>query len=565
MSYRLSEIEKELDKRVNGLGILSLPLRSVLSNIYGILDSLCYGNRLKGGAPRRQAGQALVSRLSYLLPLLLKTCDVENLGDGVQDAMSAFTLQDFAELQFLLQYGHCCELMPAIHRKCYLVHEVANRSYSINHHSADIARFEWRDIVLSETAVPQEPEIDFSKYYDATHQLAEAAPNLDIELFLSVIYSIKTEYIAGEREFLGISEDGFFNLTGVAFEAYRQFRASWAAYAICCQLIAEMLFASTHFVSESEKERLVAEAWEWVMPLIDANFIDGLICSVAGLQGDEYDKLMRFFVVDAKARIALQAGDGFLPPIIKFDDGYLFSTQIVRTVMSTRNLLYVKNKLDPDSFSCSIANEMEPALIAAAMKIFRQISQLIVVPNVRWERGEIDILIFNPDENAALHVQAKAAIPPEGARMTRAMETRIDEAFAQLERLHQENRTIVDELISRAVKRKVSAVTVYDAILTSSCFGTSTVWQRMNETAALNLPLLATAIGEIRNNNEQKPIAQLAATAIKILDRWCSDLSRGWTLEKVTIDDVTLEVPGLELDPKLLRVIRNVFQQALDA
>ena len=62
---------------------------------------------------------------------------------------------------------------------------------------------------------------------------------------------------------------------------------------------------------------------------------------------------------------------------------------------------------------------MEPALIAAAVKILQQISQLIVVPNVCWERGEIDILIFNPDENAALQVQAKAAIPPEGARMTR--------------------------------------------------------------------------------------------------------------------------------------------------
>lgn len=233
--------------------------------------------------------------------------------------------------------------------------------------------------------------------------------------------------------------------------------------------------------------------------------------------------------------------------------------------MSTRNLLYVENKLDPDSFSRRIANEMEPALVAAAVKIFQQISQLIVVPNVHWEKGEIDILIFNPDENAALQVQAKAAIPPEGARMTRAMETRIAEAFLQLECLHQKTAECIDELISRAVKRNVKAVTVYDAILTSSCFGTSAVWQRMKGTAALNLPLLAAVVGEIRSNNEQKPIARFSATAIEILDRWCSDLSPGWTLEKVAIDDVTLEMPGLELDPKLLRGIRNVFQQVLEA
>ncbi|WP_371325240.1 hypothetical protein VX159_06915 [Dechloromonas sp. ZY10] len=565
MSYKLSEIEEELDKRAKELGILSLPLRSVLTNIFGILDALCYGNRLKGGTPRRQAGQALVSRLSYLLPILLTKCDVESLGDGVLDAMKAFTLQDFAELQFLLQYGHYCELMPAIHRKWYLVHEVANRSYSINHLSTDIARFDWRDIVLSETAMPQEPEIDVAKYYDATYQLADTAPNIDMGLFVSVIYSIKNEYIAGEREFLGISEEGFFNATGVAFETFRQFRAAWAAYSICCQLIAEMLFATTRFVPESEKERLVAEAWEWIMPLIDASFIDSLICSIARLQGEEYGKLMRFFAVDAKARTAPQAGDGFLPPIIKFGDGYLFSPQIVRTVMSTRNLLYVKNKLAPDSFSRSIANEMEPALIAAAVKIFQQIPQLVVVPNVCWERGEIDILVFNPDENAALQIQAKAAIPPEGARMTRAMETRIAEAFSQLERLHQENSTTIDELISQAVKRKVSAVTVCDAILTSSCFGTSTVWQRMKGMAALNLPLLAAVIGEIRSGNEQEPVARLAAMSYEILDRWCNDLSPGWAFEKLTIDDVTLEVPVLELDPKYLRDIRNVFQQALDA
>ena len=295
---------------------------------------------------------------------------------------------------------------------------------------------------------------------------------------------------------------------------------------------------------------------------LNSKFIDGLISTIAGLRFDEYDKLMHFFVVDAKARKAPQAGDGFFPPIIRIGDGYLFSSHIVRATMSTRNILYVKNKLEPESFSL-IANEMEPSLIAAAVKIFRQIPRVVVVPNVNWDAGEIDILVFSPDENAALQVQAKAAIPPEGARMTRAMETRIIEALSQLERLHQEPAMVVDKLVSRAVDKDVKGVAIHDVVLSSSCFGTSIVWQRKKETGAVNLPLLASVVNKLRRENERRPLARFAATTVEILDQWCGDLTPGWTIEKAIVDDVTLEVPTLELDSQRLRAIREAVQDAL--
>src|SRR5690606_4819677 len=122
-------------------------------------------------------------------------------------------------------------------------------------------------------------------------------------------------------------------------------------------------------------------------------------------------------------------GDGFFPPLWRIDGSVLFNCDVLKLMLPARNILYSLNKTNQQLYDNSISQHLEPQLIENARAVLDGVSGLIVVPNVEWENGEIDLLVFSVDENACLHVQAKAAIPPQGTRMIRAVEDRIDEGL----------------------------------------------------------------------------------------------------------------------------------------
>lgn len=101
--------EAHLDELVSSLSLLKLPVRTVLTAYYGVIDSLFHGSRFDNSqGPRIKAGEALVARLSYLVPHLLK-CPFEPIGASAENALSVMTVATFSELQYLTAYSHFCE------------------------------------------------------------------------------------------------------------------------------------------------------------------------------------------------------------------------------------------------------------------------------------------------------------------------------------------------------------------------------------------------------------------------------------------------------------------------
>jgi hypothetical protein len=83
------------------------------------------------------------------------------------------------------------------------------------------------------------------------------------------------------------------------------------------------------------------------------------------------------------------------------------------------NLLYVLNKRQRDHFNNIVSHHLEPMLLNDAVAEFSRVPNWLVEKNVRWSRGEVDLLVFDPASNTVLQIQAKAAIPAQNARMTR--------------------------------------------------------------------------------------------------------------------------------------------------
>src|SRR5262249_28860027 len=98
-------------------------------------------------------GEALISRFSYLYPLLAR-CPAEPIGTDAMDALEGFKEADpsGAQSRELLSYAHLCELMPEVRRGYYRVDERPG-GFDLHHVNPEFADTEVRDILLSELAL----------------------------------------------------------------------------------------------------------------------------------------------------------------------------------------------------------------------------------------------------------------------------------------------------------------------------------------------------------------------------------------------------------------------------
>ena len=72
-SKELVAFERDFDATVADLRLFSLPLRTVLTGLWGVSDGLLHARNFgsRPAAARPHASAALASRFSYLTPLLL--------------------------------------------------------------------------------------------------------------------------------------------------------------------------------------------------------------------------------------------------------------------------------------------------------------------------------------------------------------------------------------------------------------------------------------------------------------------------------------------------------------
>jgi hypothetical protein len=103
--------------------------------------------------------------------------------------------------------------------------------------------------------------------------------------------------------------------------------------------------------------------------------------------------------------------------------------EFLRLFLLERNILFDLNRRDEKLFGAVVAQHLEPLLLEEVRGQFDAFPDLEIRHNCNWTsgqvKGEMDMLVYSRSENTAAHVQAKAALPPQGApwyaRLSRAL------------------------------------------------------------------------------------------------------------------------------------------------
>lgn len=224
---KLFAFEKEIDSQIAQSNVFGLPLRSVLTNLYGVIDILIQGGRFGQNTSKGQIeGEALASRLSYLT-FLIKNC-TSQIGDSALNALSP-TLQYCEEFQQVVCYAHFCELMPEVRRGYYEVRKTSE-GFDLIHPSKEFARYEEYDILLTELSLASFT----GRSPDLSHEfvtLAEQLPNLDMVLMCRVLGELFNYRLDNRREIPLLEPSAFQTSIGVSWDEFCRVRAALVAYA----------------------------------------------------------------------------------------------------------------------------------------------------------------------------------------------------------------------------------------------------------------------------------------------------------------------------------------------
>lgn len=554
----LVDFERTLDEAVESLRLPSLPLRTVLSGLWGVSDGLLHDRRIakRAGAAaghkvdrsaRAPAGSALPSRFSYLTPLLLR-CPLEPMGTDAEDAHAP--LEDdptlIAELILLAQYGHFCEIMPEVHRGYYVARGDRTHGFVLHHRDPSVTEFECRDIVLSELGLPfARPSLPVPP-----QRVHQTGATHDVARFIALTKARYDQATAAVVEAPILTEAGYERAAGVSAGAFGAYRAACFAIAdVCLALAAEP-------VRRLQANRSDRAAWreflEWRTPCLKSDLVFGLISGLTNLQPDQVDQITRLFSVGHAEDRPNAAADGFFPPFWWLSDKLvMFSPDVLKLMLSARNIPFALNKLDREAFDHDVSKHLEPALLKEARLTLDAFGAEVLEGRV-WAGGEFDLLVVERNTNTAVHIQAKGAIPAQGARMVRAVETRSRESLRQLHLFRElpppERARVIGNTAGKPVNEEMEVV---DVLLTRGGIGSWKVWIDLGATIPATPALLRAA-----HRRRPSTFRELVLSLPDVLDDVVSSAAPKWTQERIDLLDTHLEMPILELDNTYLDRLR---------
>jgi hypothetical protein len=345
-----------------------------------------------------------------------------------------------------------------------------------------------------------------------------------------------------------LTEEGYRAATGVGREAFERFCVALFTVADWCKGMANAL--DRRIRREGRSDALWAEMLEWISVNGKVNFFVGLVAGISGLECGTVEGLLEFFTVDFRDghKSGKHAGDGFLPPIARLTDSVLFNPDLLKLFLPARNSLYAINRTDGKKFDRLVSQHLEPQLVEEAFALLRPLKGLELVPNHRWKGGEIDLLVYCAAENAALHIQGKAAIAPQGARMVQAVETRVQEGIAQLKGLRALGQEGMDAVLSAALKRTVRDVQVIDVLLSRSCFGRDRIWSQLKEIVPVNLTLLGGLANPARKRGDPLSLRAFSDNVWQEINGLMQSARPEWVRKEFPAGRTLIRLPMLDYD-----------------
>jgi hypothetical protein len=547
---KLYSFEKEVDNKIAQFNIFQLPLRIVLTHLFEAIDNLIKGDRFGPSLSKMQLeGEALGSRLSYLTHFL-KKCTLE-----IENSTINYSLTKYVEeLQQVVAYAHFCEIMPEVRRGYYEVRKI-EEGFELTHPSQKFSRAEELDILLTEISlgfsVGEAPNLS-QEFITLAGQL----PRINMVLMCKVLKQLFQYHLNSIRETPILEPDSFQISIGVTWEEFCKVRSALLAYSdfsIGLANYLEILWLREN--NKKREEEIFHEFYEWVAVFNNKNYFIGLLIAFTGVKDSVIESILSFFSIHVKNQDFENSGEGFFPPLVDYSNSYLFSPHILRLMLATRNIFYVLNKRDPDKFSNIISKYLEPTLLNQASEILKSLPDLRIISNKNWSKGEFDLLIYQSSSNTVVQIQAKAPIPPQGARMTKAVEGRSKEGIDQLNRFQNLPQAERDSVISEIFKMPVKQVQCVSVLLCRAGLGTHSVWELKKDITILNLQLL-NGVAQILSS-EGLPLSELK----EVTDRLLTDIHNksvlGWEQGSISLNGISISMPLLRLNSDEIHKIRK--------
>lgn len=539
--------ELEVDSHVAALPVLRLPLHALVVALDSAIHGLYQAGR-EGDAVALAKAEAAGRRFAYLAPLLAR-CPTRPFGLNGRDAFDAYREvdPDYTQLRELLSYAHFAELMPEVRRGYYSVTQSGPRRFVLRHRSEDFARSEIRDIVLAELALPY-VRSDLTKMAAQFDDFAARLPQANQMKMVGLLATLTMGYFRNVIEPRLVDDAGYRAATGHARDDFGRFQAALLGLADFTAGVADAL--SRRQKAQPLNDELASELIEWKAVAWDWGYFVGLVSDFCGLPATEVLQLLEPFTLDFEAETMewRKSGDGYVPPIFRLGGAAVFSPDLLRDFVHFRNVLFVLNRTNRRKFDELVSAHLEPALLEDAAGLFRR-AGMRCATGVHWREGELDILVFDPRDASALHVEAKAAIPAEGARMVAALESRIGEGARQLQAFRDASPQTQMDVCQRAFGPDVRWSSLDGLLLSRSSFGTDTVWRETNRTLLANVPLLA---GALRRNQESgRTLAEISSALASSMEEALAAAAPAWRIGHLAVAGLEVEMPLLDLNPAL--------------
>lgn len=540
---QLTAFETQADMRMQGLSLWQLPYRSVFSAALLAADAAFSGGRFRNHRePDSDKGGTMLARYSYWRPYL-RQC-TRDIGANIADALSVMTADAHREMTQAVLYAHFCELMPFVHKKAF---EVKRNEMGFELHYPDevSARFEALDVVASELALTT--LADHFRYDPRPFmRMVKTWPQVDGADLQPVLQQAYTFHLENVREDAFIGAHAYERVLGFRHDEFFRVRAAMMAFATWCLGMAHAAEAHAISTNGKEQDHFGNECFEWLVPLLRRDFVFGTIQQLAEVPTDQVAEILRYFEEDPFAEGGV-SGDGYLAPLKTYGDSVLLSPRAMHHMTPERNILYALNKLDRQRFDELVSAELEPSLLAHARQLIDSIPGVEVRTNVHWRNGEIDLLAFCQASNSAVQIQAKAAIPANGARMTRQLESNTRTAVQQLQRFESLGAGEKDAVIQAAFSVGAHDVRWSSGVLSRSSFGSVPAWDAIGDRAAMNLPLLKLLAQELSAETDAD-LAAVPERTKRILSEIADTGIIGWKNQPLDVFGTTIMVPLLQLD-----------------
>lgn len=550
----LYQFEKSADKQFQSMDVLQLPLRSVLSWIYLLADHKPANH---GSVPTQTQHSSnapqILARASYIVPYLNR-CSLE-LCSSASNAMSLIDEKAAEQLYQALKYGLFCELMPAVRKGYFHVEETEN-GYSLSHPNEAFSKAEERDVVLGELVIPG----SHSQNGSQDHLLDKLARKRSIPRNHTAALKRGVEhYSRGIWEPALLTDQVYRAGLGFSRKDFLRVRAGLMSFADYCLGMASASRRRQSTVLRNPEKFVNWRYVKWAAPLRKQSEIQKIISKITGVGTAVVKKVLSYLTLDAMQGRFDEFGDGYFPPFFHIRDRFSFSPHALKTMIPERNVLYIANKRNRSNFDNSLSNHLEPALVEQAAEIFRQIPGVVVRKNVGWkihgESGEIDLLALQPERGVALHIQAKATMAPQGARMTNQVEEQTLKAIQQLKRFDGKQASYRDQYCAKAFGRAEVPLTWVSAILTRSSMGTASAYEKLGQIACINLVTLSFFANQARADS-----AISLANIVDVTDGFIEDAIgksvQGWVARKVVLFGKQIEWPVLNLNYDELNKLR---------